>query len=1366
MDAASIAPAAAEPFGASQQQQQSAATATDGAVPLDSSASASQGREVDAADTAFHAVYSARAAVASASTEPSRLHLLNTSVQALHCPAPPASSSATASQPTAPEALPLPSSTASTSLSRQEFHSLISQIRQAASRFARESPALLALGQGSGDGDDEDNDDDDGPLQQQHQRQQQQQRSFAASATTNAVRRYVSLLGETSKHIAELRHSTDSFSLLRLSDRTSLAQSRIASATNPSLSALRSLASRQPASDGATAVEGLETLCRVLEAHARALGLETFAEKAEEAADLASGGRETLAHTLTIGAKILVIDVELVLLRGSGNDEDRLSPLVKLKLSYANDSDQPAVDGAATPARDPALAALLQRDVQAAAELLFGQQPAKGAAAVVEQVADRFARFSCNLEDLIRLDEIASRVHEAGLGANVDVFDAMQRLSAQVAAVTESERRGAAANASTDDEPTLKRLLLERGHGLATLHQQRPFVEVVYARGEASRVDYKLSLEVRPLDVPSAAAAASSSSSPLLCRWPLSSEAAERFEAVSKDADPSSMLGRLSVGGAQVPLRFVAQLDPPVVVSRATAAKLAAICGLAGSGGKVGAPANGLGSGPQGSPTGGAVWFEDVLSSIWSQRPAASDLAGDYRARCSFTLARTPESLRDPGSQGLIVDALPLLGAREAAPPGGIGSTAASSTVARLFAAIETLRDEVRATELAHSALSSSSNAGATIASGAEAERALSLDDLLDGAKATGSAPPATLPVVIVWRTTEQPRPGAGANVSHAPPQALVMDLGFTVEVRDPEQTRRPHLDVKISVCPASAAGAWSVEAAAVLRSGATLQSKKLPATDAEAQRFAELLLRPTPTSGSPRREAMSGLEALDRLAIGVVEWCQAQFGVEAVLPEAAPPQKRGETSSSTYPKDFDPLAYEEKNVHAVYETIAPHFSSTRYKPWPLIPLFLSTLPAGSLGADLGCGNGKYLPIRSLLAGSGSDAPQGGDPSSTAQSKAEQSLLTIGVDRSSNLLSLAQTNFGFQPSGADAKAAGSKQQQQQQQRHPQRGERPEAEAEWEEEARQRRLHEVAVGDAMMSSLRTGVFDFAISIATIHHFSTWERRVQAVQELIRLVQPVEPGSVPPSTSDSNEGSSEEAKVRLNGGRGSGRFMIFAWALEQKDEGKRQFEGIPSQAKAASAEAGGEVERKQQEPAQAPTQEQKQKPKSKERLVSDSGLGAVTKRKEEFAHHDEQDLLVPWVLTQPKPKAKTPKTPKPAKAKGGKKQPQQPSSQEGEAGGGEAGEASLEAGMQKLHVQEAASDAQGAIKSDAQEAPVYQRYYHVFRSGELEALVDEAAAQMRVVHHRRNDGQPGPVRVVCEVSGWERGNWWGVWRVEWA
>lgn len=53
----------------------------------------------------------------------------------------------------------------------------------------------------------------------------------------------------------------------------------------------------------------------------------------------------------------------------------------------------------------------------------------------------------------------------------------------------------------------------------------------------------------------------------------------------------------------------------------------------------------------------------------------------------------------------------------------------------------------------------------------------------------------------------------------------------------------------------------------------------------------------------------------------------------------------------------------EKQHVYEVYEKIAPHFSNTRYKPWPKIAKFLNDLPAGSIVADVGCGNGKYLAV-------------------------------------------------------------------------------------------------------------------------------------------------------------------------------------------------------------------------------------------------------------------------------------------------------------------------------------------------------------------------------------------------------------------
>ncbi|KAF2118718.1 S-adenosyl-L-methionine-dependent methyltransferase [Lophiotrema nucula] len=74
---------------------------------------------------------------------------------------------------------------------------------------------------------------------------------------------------------------------------------------------------------------------------------------------------------------------------------------------------------------------------------------------------------------------------------------------------------------------------------------------------------------------------------------------------------------------------------------------------------------------------------------------------------------------------------------------------------------------------------------------------------------------------------------------------------------------------------------------------------------------------------------------------------------------------------------------YEATHVHAVYEDIASHFSSTRYKPWPIVDRFLKALPDGSIGADIGCGNGKYLAVN-------------------------PHVFIVGSDRSSNLIKIAR----------------------------------------------------------------------------------------------------------------------------------------------------------------------------------------------------------------------------------------------------------------------------------------------------------------------------------------------------------------------
>ncbi|KAG6333957.1 hypothetical protein ID866_5125 [Astraeus odoratus] len=164
---------------------------------------------------------------------------------------------------------------------------------------------------------------------------------------------------------------------------------------------------------------------------------------------------------------------------------------------------------------------------------------------------------------------------------------------------------------------------------------------------------------------------------------------------------------------------------------------------------------------------------------------------------------------------------------------------------------------------------------------------------------------------------------------------------------------------------------------------------------------------------------------------------------------------------------DGDHQAYEDQHVHAVYDQIASHFSSTRYKPWPIISAFLNSLPTGWVGLDSGTGNGKYLPLPADRPGS---------------------VLTIGLDRSWNLLQIAKH------AGSDAGVLVTR--------------------------------EVVFGDVLGNGWRPGAFDYAISIATIHHLASPQRRKLAVQRLLQCVSP-----------------------------SHGRILIYVWAIEQDHLSKR-------------------------------------------------------------------------------------------------------------------------------------------------------------------------------------------------------------------
>lgn len=74
---------------------------------------------------------------------------------------------------------------------------------------------------------------------------------------------------------------------------------------------------------------------------------------------------------------------------------------------------------------------------------------------------------------------------------------------------------------------------------------------------------------------------------------------------------------------------------------------------------------------------------------------------------------------------------------------------------------------------------------------------------------------------------------------------------------------------------------------------------------------------------------------------------------------------------------DVSAVDVESRFVHNVYDSIADHFSATRHSPWPRVAAFLAGLTPGSIVADVGCGNGKYLGVnRDLLFLASDRSPQ------------------------------------------------------------------------------------------------------------------------------------------------------------------------------------------------------------------------------------------------------------------------------------------------------------------------------------------------------------------------------------------------------
>jgi alkylated DNA repair protein alkB family protein 8 len=142
----------------------------------------------------------------------------------------------------------------------------------------------------------------------------------------------------------------------------------------------------------------------------------------------------------------------------------------------------------------------------------------------------------------------------------------------------------------------------------------------------------------------------------------------------------------------------------------------------------------------------------------------------------------------------------------------------------------------------------------------------------------------------------------------------------------------------------------------------------------------------------------------------------------------------------------------EQDHVLSVYASIASHFSSTRFAIWPKVKEFMESLDAGSIVADVGCGNGKYLGVRS-------------------------DVVVLGFDSSIELVTLASRRL------RTAGALGTH---------------------FSPDLLQNA--DVFVADALSLPFRHSSFDSAISIAVLHHISSEARRIAFLSKVLSILKP--------------------------------------------------------------------------------------------------------------------------------------------------------------------------------------------------------------------------------------------------------------------
>ncbi|XP_023144698.2 alkylated DNA repair protein alkB homolog 8 [Amphiprion ocellaris] len=280
-----------------------------------------------------------------------------------------------------------------------------------------------------------------------------------------------------------------------------------------------------------------------------------------------------------------------------------------------------------------------------------------------------------------------------------------------------------------------------------------------------------------------------------------------------------------------------------------------------------------------------------------------------------------------------------------------------------------------------------------------------------------------------------------------------------------------------------------------------------------------------------------------------------------------------------------------------------------------------------------------------------------------------------------------------------------------------------------------------VSDALSVPLRTASCDACISIAVVHHFSTQERRLAAVRELVRLLKP------------------------------GGRALIYVWAFEQ-EYNKQKSKYLKENNK---EHHGNHIPSKN-------TSEDSQEPHGKSSIqisshledscrphdsmtdvsrVTDGKLSVHTNR----TAFNTQDLLVPWHLKEGKKRGdeesgdsgkKDKRKEKPKKTSNNCCSVSSLSPKADPSPGFEPSGSRLDT-SDAAHIPDSKPSPSGnttqtsssTVKSELESspAPVFHRYYHVFQQGELEQL----CAQVNGVKVQSSYHDQGNWCVILQKDG---------------